>query len=341
MKSFASDNHSGVHPEILHALEDANNGHVPAYGEDPYTLRARHLFQTLFESEVEVFFVFTGTAANVLGLQALVQSYHSVLCAASAHIQVDECGAPEKFSGAKLIPIDTPDGKLSPSLIQPYLNHLHFVHHSQPRVISISQSTELGTVYTPDQIKALADLAHEQGLYLHMDGARIANAAVFLGCSLKEMVCETGVDLLSFGGTKNGMMCGEALVFTRPSLAENFGYIRKQGLQLASKMRFVSAQFIAYLEKEIWKSNAIVANRMAQRLSREVSALGIPLTQPTEANAVFAILPESIIPALQRESFFYVWDEKTSEVRWVCSWDTCEEDINRLIVSLRSKIRTL
>ncbi|MDD4032204.1 MAG: low specificity L-threonine aldolase [Bacteroidales bacterium] len=336
MHTFASDNNSGVHPLIMEAIIKANQGHVKGYGEDIYTARAQENFKLLFGAGVEVFFVFTGTASNVLGLKAMTQPYQSILCADTAHIQTDECGAPERFTGSKLIPIPTPDGKLTPNLIKPHLHGINFVHHSQPKVVSITQSTELGTVYTVDQIKELSDFVHQQGLFLHVDGARIANAAVSLGCSFRNLITETGVDVLSFGGTKNGMMFGEAIVFLNPVLSENFGYTRKQGMQLASKMRFISAQFNAYLENDLWRINAGQSNQMAKLLSGEVKKLGIQVTHETEANSVYAILPQAVIPALQQESFFYVWDESTSEVRWVCSWNTCEEDVYNFTGRLRS-----
>ena len=256
MHTFASDNNSGVHPLIMEAMIRANQDHVKGYGEDVYTAQAQENFRLLFGAEVEVFFVFTGTASNVLGLKAMTQPYQSILCADTAHIQTDECGAPERFTGSKLIPIPTPDGKLTPFLIKPHLHGINFVHHSQPKVVSITQCTEFGTVYTIAQIKELSDFVHQQGMFLHVDGARIANAAVSLGCSFRKLITETGVDVLSFGGTKNGMMFGEAIVFFNPVLSENFGYTRKQGMQLASKMRFISAQFNAYLENNLWKINA-------------------------------------------------------------------------------------
>jgi len=335
MHTFASDNNSGVHPLIMEAMIRANQGHVTGYGEDLYTAQAQENFKSLFKAEVEVFFVFTGTASNVLGLKAMTQPYQSILCADTAHIQTDECGAPERFTGAKLIPIPTPDGKLTPSLIKPHLHGINFVHHSQPKVVSITQCTEFGTVYTIQQIKELSDFVHQQGLFLHVDGARIANAAVFLGCSFRELITDTGVDVLSFGGTKNGMMFGEAIVFLNPVLSENFGYTRKQGMQLASKMRFISAQFNAYLENDLWKINAEKSNRMAKLLSREVKKLGVQVTHETEANSVYAILPQTVIPTLRKESFFYVWNEEISEVRWVCSWNTCEEDVYDFTEHLR------
>jgi threonine aldolase len=327
-RGFASDNNSGVHPEILKALTEVNSGHTIAYGDDPYTHEAKILFKNIFGHHVEVFFVFIGSAANVLGIKAATQPYNSVICPETAHIQVDECGAPERFTGCKLLPVETPDGKLTPDLVKKHLHGFGFEHHAQPKVISISQPTELGTVYTPDEIKLLANLAHEHKMYLHMDGARIANAAVSLGKEFKEFTTDVGVDILSFGGTKNGMMYGEAIVFLAPELKENFMYTRKQGLQLASKMRYISAQFIAYLSNNQWKKTAEHANRMAKLLAEEIRKIPqITITQKVEVNGVFAIVPPAIIPKLQEQYFFYEWDEHQSEVRWMTSWDTTEEDI--------------
>lgn len=336
-RGFASDNNAGIHPDILEALIEANEGHTVAYGDDPYTRRAKDLLQEQFGSQAEVFLVLTGTAANVLGLSALTQSYHAVICAHTAHIAVDECGAPEKLTGCKLITVDTPDGKLNPAMLHPCMNGTGFEHHVQPRVISVSQSTEMGTVYKPAEIKELADFAHARDMFLHMDGARLANAAAALDCTFRDITTDAGVDVLSFGGSKNGMLFGEAVIFLRPGLADDFKYRRKQGMQLASKMRFMGAQFIPYLEKELWKSNAKHANRMARLLYEKVSEIpGIQITQAAEANGVFAIIPEKIIERLQQQYFFYVWDEQKSEVRWMTSFDTREEDISGFVKTLKA-----
>jgi threonine aldolase len=338
-RGFASDNNSGVHPDVLKAIEKVNAGHTIAYGDDIYTKEAAEKIRQLFGSNVDVFFVFIGTAANVLGLQAATSSFHSIICAESSHIQQDECGAPEKFTGAKLLPVETPDGKLTPELVSKHLYGFGFEHHSQPKVISITQASEMGTVYTPSEIKALAEQAHKHNMYLHVDGARIFNAAASLGISFKEMITDTGVDILSFGGTKNGMMYGEAVIFFKKELAENFKYIRKQGMQLASKMRFISAQFDAMLTNNLWLKNASHANQMAQLLAKEVSGIPkIKVTQKVQINGVFAIVPPAIIPELQKEYFFYEWDEETSEVRWMTSWDTTEEDIQGFVSLLKKKL---
>lgn len=327
-KGFASDNNSGVHPEILAAMAAANEGHVTGYGNDPFCSEAVKLFKDQFGADTEVFFVFNGTGANVLSLGTLTRSFHSIICAETAHIQTDECGAPEKFTGCKLLPVETSDGKITPKVVEQYLEGFDFEHHSQPKVISISQVTEMGTLYQPDEIKALADLAHLHGMYLHMDGARIANAAVALGLSFREFTRDCGVDALSFGGTKNGMMMGEAVLFFDPKLTRETKYIRKQNAQLFSKMRYVGAQFSAYLKNDLWKKSALHANRMARLLAAEVSGIpGITITQKVEANGVFAIIPKEIISPLQEKFFFYVWNDFTHEVRWMTSFDTTEQEI--------------
>ena len=328
MKGFASDNNSGVHPEILKAIETANQGHAVGYGNDVYTQKAIEIFKEKFGAETEVFFVFNGTGANVLGLSTVTHSFNSIICAETAHIQEDECGAPEKFTGCKLLPVEPVNGKLTPELIRHHLKGFDFEHHSQPRVISISQVTEMGTVYEPLEIIALADLAHKNGMLLHMDGARIANAAVSLNLDFKAFTKDCGVDVLSFGGTKNGMMMGEAVLFFNPELTQLTKYIRKQSMQLYSKMRFVSAQFIAYFENDLWKKSATHANKMAKLLEAEVAKIPeIKLTQPVDANGVFAIVPKEIIKPLQEKFFFYIWNETSSEVRWMTSFDTTEEEI--------------
>ena len=335
-RGFASDNNSGIHPQILKAIEEANRGHVKGYGDDPWTNEAITLFKREFGDDIEVFLVLTGTGANILGIQSAVQSFNTVFCAETAHIQCDECGAPEKFTGSKLIPIPTSNGKITPDQIKKHLHGFDFEHHSQPKLISITQVTELGTLYSVDEIRALADLAHSHGMYLHMDGARISNAAVSLGLPFKAFTKDAGVDILSFGGTKNGMMLGEALLFLNPALALFSKYYRKQAAQLFSKMRFVGAQFIPYLQDEVWKINATHSNRMAKILEAEVLKIKeIKITQLVQGNGVFAIVPAKVIPQLQKEYFFYMWDEARSEVRWMTSFDTKEEDIQNFAKLLR------
>lgn len=331
-KGFASDNNSGVHPAILKAMEAANKGHVVGYGNDAYTAKAIGIFKEKFGDSTQVFFVFNGTGANVLSLSTLTHSYHSVICAETAHIQEDECGAPEKFTGCKLLPVEPVNGKVTPEAVLPHLKGFNFEHHSQPKVISISQVTEMGTVYSPDEIKALAELAHKHGMYLHMDGARIANAAVSLDIDLREFTVDCGVDVLSFGGTKNGMMMGEAVLFFNAELTQQTKYLRKQSMQLYSKMRFVGAQFIAYFENDRWKETATHANKMAKLLETEVAKIPeIKITQPVSANGVFAIVPKKIIEPLCERFFFYTWDEINSEVRWMTSFDTTEEEIREFV----------
>ncbi|HEX8097117.1 MAG TPA: low specificity L-threonine aldolase [Pyrinomonadaceae bacterium] len=327
-RGFASDNNAGVHPEILKAIEAANGGHTVAYGDDPYTAAAVQKFRGHFGEDVVVYFVFNGTGANVLGLQSVASSYQAVVCTEAAHINVDECGAPEKFTGCKLLTVPTEDGKLRAEQIEPLLHAVGNEHHVQPKVISVSQATEFGTVYTPEEIKALAEFAHANGMLLHMDGARIANAAAGLNVPLRDITADAGVDILSFGGAKNGMMYGEAVVFFDGKLGEDFKFIRKQGTQLASKMRFIAAQLDALLTDDLWLRNARHSNRMARLLAAELESIPrVRVTQKVEANAVFAVIPREHVPALQEEYFFYVWNEERSEVRLMASFDTTEEDI--------------
>jgi len=335
---FASDNTSGVHSKILKAVNAATKGHVAAYGDDPYTRAAVRKFHRHFGGDVDVYFVFGGTGANVLALKAITEPYHAVICAEKAHINVDECGAPEKFIGCKLLPISSDDGKISIDDIKESLNGIGDEHHVQPRVISISQSTEMGTVYTAREIAALANFAHRRKMLLHMDGARIANAAASLNVELREITSDVGVDVLSFGGAKNGMMYGEAVVFFNRRFAQGFKYIRKQGTQLASKMRFIAAQFDALLSDDLWKQNARHANRMAKSLASELKKFShIKIVPECEANAVFAVLPMRSIKSLQKQYCFYVWhvwNEKTSQVRFMTSFDTTKEDIKNLVGSI-------
>jgi len=335
-RGFASDNNSGIHPAILKAIEDANTGHSVGYGDDKWTNEAVCLFKKEFGDDTEVFFVLTGTGANILGIKSAVHSFHAVYCAETAHIQMDECGAPEKFTGSKLVPIPSSNGKITPEQIEKHLHGFGFEHHSQPGLISITQVTELGTLYAVDEIRALADLAHRHGMYLHMDGARIPNAAVALGLPFRTFTKDAGVDILSFGGTKNGMMIGEAVLFFNPALASYSKYYRKQAAQLYSKMRFVGAQFVPYLRDGIWKINATHSNKMAKMLETEILKLkGIRITQSVDANGVFAILPKELIPKLQSEYFFYTWDDNRGEVRWMASFDTTEDDILNFVKLIR------
>ena len=339
-RSFASDNNAGVHPEIVEAIRTVNEGHVVAYGDDEITARAVKLFKKHFGKDIEVFFVFGGTGANVLGLKAITQTFNAVICAETAHVNVDECGAPEKFTGCKLISLPTPDGKLRLEQLEPLVHVFGNEHHVQPRVVSISQATEMGTIYQKDELKAIAKFAHANNMLLHVDGARLANAAASLNVSLKSITSDAGVDVLSFGGTKNGMIYGEAVVFFDPKLARDFKYIRKQGMHLPSKMRFISAQFETLLSGDLWHRSAAHANRMARLLGSELEKVSpITLTQKVEANGVFAVLPKQFIPLLQKKYFFYVWNEAISEVRLMCSFDTTEEDIHEFVGLVRRTVK--
>lgn len=336
-KTFASDNYAGVHPEIMAALAAANHAHESSYGADQYTQKAITRFKEIFGDRTEVFFVYNGTGANVLALTALTRSYMSVICPESAHINVDESTAPEKFTGCKLLTIATPDGKIRPEQVERKIIRVGDQHHPQAKLVSISQSTEYGTIYTPEEVKGLSEVAHRHGLLLHMDGARISNAAAALNINFREFTVDAGVDVLSFGGTKNGMMFGEAVVFFDPDHSKEFNFLRKQGMQLHSKMRFISAQFLALMENDLWKRNALHANKMANRLSKGLSKIsGVKLTQKTDANGVFAIIPAKIVAQLQEQSFFYVWNELTSEVRLMCSWDTTDEEVDEFLKKIET-----
>jgi threonine aldolase len=336
-RSFASDNNAGVHPEILDAIARANQGHVIAYGDDPYTRSAVAKFEEHFGSGIDVFFTFNGTGANVLGLQALNRPYHAVLCSDYAHIYTDECGAPEKHTGCKLIPLSHCDGKITLDSVRHAYHGIGDQHHVQPRAISITQSTEMGTVYQPEEIQALAGFAHDHGMFLHMDGARIANAAATLGQTLRQATRDLGVDILSFGGTKNGMMGGEAVIFfnqgvnqgsSNPGLSRDFLYLRKQGMQLASKMRFISVQFEALLTDNLWRRSAEHANRMAHLLEKEIRRIpSVKVVWPVEANGVFVQIPRHAVEKIKARYFFYMWIEEECIVRWMCSFDTTEEDV--------------
>ena len=336
-RSFASDNNAGVHPEIIEAIARANQGHEVAYGDDPYTRSAIAKFEEHFGSGIEVFFTFNGTGANVLGLQALNRPYHAVLCSDYAHIYTDECGAPEKHTGCKLIPLPHQDGKITLDSVRHAYHGIGDQHHVQARVISITQSTEMGTVYQPEEIQSLARFAHEHEMFLHMDGARIANAAASLGQTLRQATRDLGVDVLSFGGTKNGMMGGEAVIFfnqgvdqgvSNSGLSRDFLYLRKQGMQLASKMRFIAVQFETLLTDDLWRRSAEHANRMARLLEKEIRRiLGVKVVWPVEANGVFVQIPRHAVEKIKARYFFYMWIEEECIVRWMCSFDTSEEDV--------------
>jgi threonine aldolase len=328
IRSFASDNNAGVHPEVLEAIARANQGHVVAYGDDPYTRSAIAKFEEHFGAGIDVFFTFNGTGANVLGLQALNRPYHAVLCSDNAHIYTDECGAPEKHTGCKLIPLPHQDGKITLDAVRHAYHGIGDQHHVQARVISITQSTEMGTVYQPEEMRALARFAHEHEMFLHVDGARIANAAASLGQTLRQATRDLGVDVLSFGGTKNGIMGGEAVVFFDRALSTDFLYLRKQGMQLASKMRFIAVQFEALLTNDLWRRSAEHANRMARVLEAEMRKIPqVRIVWKVEANGVFAQIPRHAIEKIQERYFFYPWIEEECIVRWMCSFDTTKEDV--------------
>jgi threonine aldolase len=341
-KTFASDNYAGVHPEIMDALLRANQGHEGSYGNDSYTQAAVARFKELFGDPIEVHFVYNGTGANVLGLATLTASFNSIICADGAHINVDESTAPEKFLGCKLVTIPSKNGKIYPAEIESRIIRVGDQHHPQVKAISISQSTEYGTLYSIDEIKALSAVAKKHNLFFHMDGSRISNASVALNAEFKTFTKDAGVDVLSFGGTKNGMMFGEAVVLFNPRLSENFAFIRKQSMQLHSKMRFISAQFLCMLSNDLWKRNASHSNQMAKKLEAGLRQFKtIQITQSVDANGIFAIFPPEIIPSLQESGFFYVWNEAISEVRLMCSWDTTENDVDQFLDKLSSQLRKL
>jgi threonine aldolase len=341
IRGFASDNYSGIHPEVLAAIATANDGHQGAYGSDAYTARLQEVVRSHFGERAEAFPVFNGTGANVTGLQSMLPRWGAVIAATTAHINVDEGGAPEKIGGFKLLTVPTDDGKLTPELIDREAWGWGDEHRAQPLVVSITQSTELGTLYTAEEIRTIADHAHERGMKLHLDGARLSNAAAALDLPLAAFTTDAGVDVLSFGGTKNGAMLGEAVVVLNPEASDGLVYSRKFNMQLSSKMRFVSAQLIALLEDDLWLRNARHANAMAARLRGEIeqgiaagSITGVAFTQPTQSNGVFATLPDGVADAL-RESFrFYDWDAARNEVRWMCSFDTHEDDVDAFVTEL-------
>lgn len=336
MRSFASDNNSGVHPLVMEALNRANIDHSLGYGDDKWTEEAVAKIKENFTPNCVPLFVFNGTGSNVVALQLMTRPYHSIFCAETAHIYVDECGSPVKMTGCQIRPIATPDGKLTPELMQSYLHGFGDQHHSQPRALYISQCTELGTIYTPEELKRLTDFAHLNGMYVHMDGARIANACAALNLSLKELTVDCGVDILSFGGTKNGLMMGECVIVFNKDLQPEARFIRKQSAQLASKMRYLSCQFTAYLTDNLWLKNANHANAMAAKLYTELKKLPeVTFTQRAESNQLFLTMPRPVIDRMLESYFFYFWDEEKNEIRLVTSFDTTEEDVDEFIRLLK------
>ena len=338
-RGFASDNYAGVHPQILAAIADCNPGHQPGYGDDEVTAALRDRVRDLFGEQADVFPVFNGTGANVTALQAMCRPWEAVVCTQSAHVHVDEGGAPEKVAGLKLWTVPTPDGKLTPALLDEQAWGFGDVHRAQPRVVTITQSTELGTVYSVDEVAAIADHAHSLGMYVHLDGARISNAAAALGVPFRAFTTDVGVDAVSFGATKNGAMGAEAIITLRPELAAAVPFVRKSAMQLGSKMRFISAQLLALMTDDLWLRTATHANAMAARLDASVRAIpGVHVVRPVQANAVFAILPADVTERLQRRFRFYTWDQATGEVRWMCSWDTTEQDVDDFATAIREEL---
>jgi threonine aldolase len=342
-RGFASDNHAGAHPEVLAAIAAANEGHAPAYGEDRHTAAVRERFREHFGPDAEAFLVFNGTGANVGCLDAATRSHESVICTEQAHMNADECGAPERIAGTKLLTVATEHGKLTPADLHRWEHRRGEEHFPQPRVVSITQATELGTVHTLEETRVITAAAHELGLLVHVDGARLANAAVALDAGLGDLTTGCDVDLVSFGGTKNGLLFGEAVVFCRPGLGDGFEFVRKQLGQLASKMRFIAVQFDALLAGDLWRENAAHANEMAHRLADAVAAVdGLEIVQPVEANAVFARLPRPAIDRLLTETDyerpFWIWDEDADVVRWMCAWDITPEDVDDFAVSVASAV---
>ncbi len=338
-RGFASDNYAGVHGAVLEAISRANIDHQSAYGDDTVTAQAASLIQDMFGSQARFLPVFNGTGANVVALQSLTERWQSVICSGSAHIHADEGGAPEAVAGTKLWTVPTPDGKLRPQDVRSQCFDMDFVHRAQPGAVSITQSSEMGTVYTPDEIAALAEVAHANGLAFHMDGARLSNAAASLGIPVREFTTDAGVDAVSFGLTKNGAMLAEAIVVLEPERVRGVDFLRKTSMQLASKMRFLSAQFIGLLEDDLWLRSAAHANEMARHLEAGVRNLpAVKITQPVQANAVFAILPPEVTEALQERFHFYTWDPQTGEVRWMCAWDTTPQDVDSFVAAIEREI---
>lgn len=334
--SFASDNFAGVDPAVMEALAQANHGPTPAYGADPWSQRAEAELRALFDSPVESLFCWGGTGANVVGLATVLQPWQAVLTPDTAHIVVDECGAPTRFTGATLTPIATPDGKLRPEDLDPHLHRLGVEHHPQPAVVSITQPTEMGTLYTNDEVAALCDKAHAHGLLVHLDGARIANALVALGTTMPEAVRDPGVDLMTLGLTKDGAMYGETVVFLRPELAERAAYVRKQAGQLPSKARYIAAQVLALLDGDRWLHNAARANDMARLLHVAAADLpGLRLGAAPPVNALFPVVPAAAVAELVAWSFVWPWDVEASMLRWMTAWSTTEDDVDRFVDGVR------
>ena len=340
-RTFASDNNSGVSPEILQALAECNHGHTIGYGADPWTQKATQTLKRMIQKECDIFFVYGGTGANVLSLSSATPSFGGILCAESAHINVDECGAPEKFSGAKLLTVPTSDGKISIPQLEKFLSLIGDQHHSQPSVVSVSQPTELGTLYTLQELKEITSWAHQNNMLVHLDGARISNGLVALGCNLEQMVSETNLDILSMGATKNGLMFGEAIVSFNQDCSKRLLFLRKQGMQLHSKMRFISAQFDCIFSTSLWEKNARQANDMSRLLKKEIEKIDqLKIVYPVETNAVFVRMPKNLIKPLQAKHFFYVWNSQAGIVRWMTSFDTQRADVLGFVEDIRNLLST-
>jgi threonine aldolase len=338
-RSFASDNTATVHPRVLEMLAEVNHGQTTAYGDDPYTEQVHGWFVEQFGAGTETFLVWNGTGANVVALRALTRPWQAIVCAEQAHVNLDECGAPELLTGCKLIDLPTCDAKLTPEDVRSVIRRIGDEHAVQPRVVALTQVTEYGTVYTPGELKAICDVAHDAGMLVFLDGSRIANAAASLDLPLRAFTRDAGIDILSFGATKNGAMGAEAVVVLNPAYAAEIKYLRKQSTQLASKGRYLAAQFLALAENDLWLANARNANAMARRLADGVRGLpGLTITQRVQGSAVFATLPLAVIEQLQRGFHFYVWDERLTEVRWMASWATVAEDVDELISAIRAAL---
>lgn len=338
VRHFASDNYAGVHPEVLTALAAANTGHVVAYGEDPWTARLQDVVRDHLGPTATAYPVLNGTGANVVALQAMLPRWGAVVCSQVAHVHTDENGAPERVGGLKLLPVPTPDGRLTPELVDREAWGFGDVHRAQPGVVSLTQATELGTVYTPQSVREICDHAHALGMKVHMDGSRLANAAAHLGVPLRALTTDAGVDVLSLGGTKNGLLLGEAVVVLDPDAVDGVEYLRKSAMQLASKMRFVSAQLVALYEGDLWLRSARHANAMAARLRAGLDALGLDIAVPTEANGVFVRLPARVAAELRRRWRFYDWDPSDGTVRLMCAFDTTEQDVDELLAATRAAL---
>jgi threonine aldolase len=339
LRSFASDNCAGAHPQVLEAMIAANGGHQSSYGDDVYTERLRELIRDHFGETAQAYPVFNGTGANVVGLQAMTDRWESVICAVSSHLNTDECAAAERMAGIKLIPIEAPDGKLGADAIMEQAFGWDDPHRAAPRVVSLTQTTELGTCYTPDELASICERAHDVGMRVHVDGARLANAAATLGLGFQAFTTDVGIDVVSFGGTKNGLVLGEVVVVLDPTVVRGLDHLRKSSMQLSSKMRFLSAQLVALLEDDLWLMNARHANAMARRLASRLAGVeGVVITRPVEANGVFAVLDPVVTSILQSKFHFYIWDEESGEVRWMTAFDTTEDDVDEFAAAVISAV---